>query len=66
MENVVEGGANVMTELFTNMTPVITSLLDVVTSVITWGLDNPVVMLSFAASIVGIGVAIFGAIKNAI
>ena len=66
MDNVVEGGVSVMTELFTKMTPVITGLLEVVTSVITWGLENPVVMLSFAASIVGIGVAIFRAIKDAI
>lgn len=62
----MEGGTNAMTEIFTNITPVITSLLDVVADVVTWGLSNPVIMLGFAASIVGIAVGIFSAVKQAV
>lgn len=62
----VEGGVNLMTELFTKVTPVVTSLLEVVTDVITWGLDNPIILLGFAGGIVALAVGIFRSVREAI
>ena len=61
-----EGGVTLMENIFTTMKPVITGLLGTVTDVISWGLQNEVVQLAFAATIVGLGVAIFRAVKDAI
>ena len=55
----MEQGVNTMTELFTSIGGAVTGLLDIVTDVVAWGVQEPIILIGLGASVAGMAFRLF-------
>ena len=54
-----------MAELFTAVTGCFTSLATMITSILSWAVDEPIILIGLTASIASVAIGLFGHAKGA-